>query len=31
MLDGMQDIMRAAYYGTSPGRPDADKGRTALV
>lgn len=31
MLDDMQDIMRAAYYGTSPGRPDADKGRTALV
>ena len=31
MLDDMQEIMRMAYYGDDPGRPDTDKGRTALA
>ncbi|MGW7386323.1 bifunctional acetaldehyde-CoA/alcohol dehydrogenase [Streptomyces sp. NPDC054794] len=31
MLDDMQEIMRMAYYGDKPGRPDTDKGRTALA
>ncbi|MFF8428916.1 bifunctional acetaldehyde-CoA/alcohol dehydrogenase [Streptomyces sp. NPDC016566] len=31
MLDDMQEIMRMAYYGDEPRRPDTDKGRTALA
>ncbi|WNM31226.1 bifunctional acetaldehyde-CoA/alcohol dehydrogenase [Streptomyces sp. Li-HN-5-11] len=31
MLDDMQEIMRTAYSWRAQGRPDADKGRTALA
>ncbi len=31
VLDDMEEIMRTAYFWGAQGRPEADKGRTALV